>query len=182
LAQSPSSLNQVKASLLDPSLSTEIISLLHGLPVSESKPSPEPSDIGPPAATSPIHAVCLDCTDEEANEKWFSKLPLSAVSSKEGGQEFTVPSVAQADVKSLEKFFKQVQIVSLVKAPDLGFGQPPNGKGLLAGCIPTAQAISIGLSKATEQLIGLGFASTAAVWPNHAGRPKTANIAIAILI
>jgi hypothetical protein len=169
---STAALHQVKASLLDPSSSKQVISLLHDLPASESKSPSKLVEVAPTAPTAPIRVICLDCNDEEANEKWFSKLPLSTVPTRAGAQDFTVPSVADADVKSLESFFKKVQIVNLVQAPDLGIGQPTDGKGILAGCIPTARAISLGLSKASEQLIGLGFASTAAVWPSHAGKPQ----------
>jgi hypothetical protein len=167
-ASPPSSLNELKAGLLDPSFSKQIISQLHALPISESEPRAATSDSSPTAATAPIHAICLDYTDGEANEKWFSKLPHSSVSESEA-RTSTAPSVAQADSKSLESFFKQIQIVNIVKAPDFGIGRPVSDKGMFSGSIPTARTLSDGLSKGTEQLMTLGFASTAAVWPNHAG-------------
>lgn len=91
-------------------------------------------------ATTPIHAVCLNCSDEEANEKWFSKLPLSTVNGVPEQESTPTPSVAQADVKSLESFFQQISLLSLIETPDFGIGQPADGKGILAGSIPTARS------------------------------------------
>lgn len=163
------SLKEVKASLLDQHFAKQIISQLHNLPIHGIESTPSSDLEKPRAATAPIHAICLDITDELANEKWFSKLPHSSISKTQGGSSSTAPSVAQADVKSLESFLSQVQIINIVQAPDFGIGQPVEGKGLFSGSIPTAHDLSDGLSKATEQLMTFGFASTAAVWPNHSG-------------
>jgi hypothetical protein len=168
---SATSLGEVKASLLDPNQAREVISKLHGLPISTQQ-DPSSGKAPSSAATTPIHAVCLDCSDEGAHEKWFSKLPHSLISAASDESASSAPSVAQAHADVLESFFKEIHLVNIVETPDFGFGQPPGGKGILSGSIPTAETISNGMSQATQQLMSFGFASTTAIWPNHAGQSR----------
>jgi hypothetical protein len=63
--------------------------------------------------------------------------------------------------------FKDIHIVSLVKSPDLGLGQPGDGDGILSGALPTAETVIDGFEQITPQLMALGFATS--VWPDHKG-------------
>jgi hypothetical protein len=62
-----------------------------------------------------------------------------------------------------------LRLVNLVSAPDFGFGQPPDGKGILAGSVPTAALISDGVQLLGQQLLALGLATSQAVLPSHIG-------------
>ena len=65
--------------------------------------------------------------------------------------------------------FDDLNIVDLVATPDLGFGQPGDGKGLLAGAVPTAKTVMNGVMQLTPQLMALGFATGKAITPDHTG-------------
>lgn len=161
------SLGQVKTDLLDPELANQVISQLHGLPVAVTAENPTPSAASPTSATIPVHAICLDCTDQEADEKWFSRLPSLSAHFQTATE--PTPSVAHSDAQYLSSFIQQIHVIDLVQAPDFGIGQPTDGKGLLSGSIPTPKTLSDGMTKVTEQLMSLGFATSAAIWPSHAG-------------
>jgi len=115
-----------------------------------------------PNAGGPIHGVCLDCTDAEADEKHFSK--LTGASSTDD-----LASVASADLFSLVPVLQGLNLVSLLSNPDLGFGQPAGAPGIFAGAVPGAGTVSDGIQLMAQQLLALGFATSAAVYPNHVG-------------
>ncbi|KAG9120279.1 hypothetical protein FRC07_004289, partial [Ceratobasidium sp. 392] len=133
----------------------------------------------------PIHGCCLDLTDEEAEEKHFSKLTGSK---QEPGNAFTGANAntGSADLSSLIPVLKDMRLVNLqaspdmwsvnaaslsadLTAPDLGFGQPANKNGPLAGSVPSAGSLVEGMEKVGQTLVSLGFPSTTAVLPSHVG-------------
>ncbi|KAF7970705.1 hypothetical protein HWV62_23248 [Athelia sp. TMB] len=152
-------LNKVKAQLVDPKTARKLIAQLRALPTSG-------SDESRPAG--PIHAVCLDTTDIEADEKHFSRLVqtqgeynrLAAVE---------IPSVATASIAKITSMFKDMHIVNLVGTPDFGLGQPGDGSGILSGAVPTAETVINGIQMLTPQLMALGYATGKAVLPDHTG-------------
>ncbi|KAG9079081.1 hypothetical protein FS749_008850 [Ceratobasidium sp. UAMH 11750] len=133
----------------------------------------------------PIHGCCLDLTDEEAEEKHFSKLtgagPIMGNASTGANA-----NIGSADLSSLIPVLKDMRLVNLqtspdmssvnaaslsadLTAPDLGFGQPADKNGPLAGSVPSAGSLVDGMEKVGQTLMSLGFATTAAVLPSHVG-------------
>ncbi|KAI6000557.1 hypothetical protein EDD15DRAFT_2362056 [Pisolithus albus] len=98
-------------------------------------PSPQASD-HPVNSHVPLRAVCLDVTDNEAHEQYFSKLG----------------SVASASVTAVSDALRDVHIVHLFAAPNMGFGAPATSPGVFAGA-----------------LLALGYATGKAIMPNHKG-------------
>ncbi|KDQ15289.1 hypothetical protein BOTBODRAFT_31945 [Botryobasidium botryosum FD-172 SS1] len=123
--------------------------------------------ISPTAGGGPIHGVCLDCTDAEADSKHFSKLSSSSPSTDNLTSGSI--SVASADLLSLIPVLQGLNIVSLLSNPDLGFGQPVDSPGILAGAVPDAGTVSDGIQVMAQQLLALGFATSATVHPDHVG-------------
>ncbi|KAG2339745.1 hypothetical protein BDR05DRAFT_916723 [Suillus weaverae] len=142
---SKSDLARVKAQLLEPKSANKIIEHLHEMSISS-------ADTGS-ANTGPIHAVCLDAIDKEVHEQHFVQLG----------------SVATATVTALSDTLANVHLVDLLAAPGMGFGAPASSPGLLAGAVPSAEAIIDGLQQITPQLLALGFATSKAILPDHKG-------------
>lgn len=142
---SKSDLARVKAQLLEPKSANKIIEHLHEMSLSS-------TDTGS-ANTGPIHAVCLDAIDKEVHEQHFVQLG----------------SVATATVTALSDTLANVHLVDLLAAPGMGFGAPASSPGLLAGAVPSAEAIIDGLQQITPQLLALGFATSKAILPDHKG-------------
>ncbi len=150
-------LDRVKAQLLKPKTANKVIAqlrVLPALPDSASQTSP------------PICAVCLPCTDEEADVKHFSQL-RDVEHTKDST--FRLPTVASATIDSITEALKGLHIISLFTAPDLGLGQPGDGPGLLAGAVPTAETVINGIIQITPQLMALGYAAGKNIIPDHAG-------------
>lgn len=181
---SPSpNLEKLKTRLLKPKSANAVISQLRRLPLPDGPSfhvfgtSSESLVTHPDAGGAPIHAVCLASTDEEADEKHFSRLRtshtaqtsgLSSVASSSQGR----ISVGTASLESLIPVLRDLRLVSLLASPDLGFGQPVSDKddtGILAGSVPSAGAVVDGFEEITKQLMSLGFATSKAVFPSHAG-------------
>ncbi|CAE6517980.1 unnamed protein product [Rhizoctonia solani] len=133
----------------------------------------------------PIHGCCLDITDEEAEEKHFSKLTGSAFAGSAAGTEANA-NTGSADLSSLIPMLKNLRLVNLqaspdlssvnaaslsaqMSAPDLGFGQNADKDGPLAGSVPTPGSLVDGMEKVGQTLMSLGFATTQAVLPSHVG-------------
>jgi hypothetical protein len=177
---SPSKLSKANNQLLSPDQANKVIAKLRTLPIPNGPELPGIEYAGEHVvsrAEGPIHAVCLDCTEEEAEMYHFSQLtagPERAFSENQTNEpELTVlgdtPSIASANLSSLVPVLRSLHIITLVSSPDLGFGQPPDSPGPLAGSIPSAGAISNGMMEITGQLLALGFATSKAVFPDHAG-------------
>jgi len=179
-----SEVNKLKGQLLEPKSAGKIIQRLRNLPVpAPPRPSVITHDtlqhsVAPeadvaraamashahPTATKqgPIHAVCLDCTDREADELHFSQL---------GASMFVNPSFAVADAATAFPVLRNMRIISLLKAPDFGLGAPIGSAnaGILSGSIPSPAVIADGILQLSQQLVALGFATGATVHTNHSG-------------
>ncbi|KAI0266767.1 hypothetical protein BC834DRAFT_789191, partial [Gloeopeniophorella convolvens] len=150
-------LSKVKSQLLEPKMANKLIAQLKSLPALPGSAS---------RANTPIHAVCLSYADEEASEKHFSRLRDEEPVTERA---LRLPTVASATVDSVTEAFKDLHVVSLFTAPDLGLGQPGDGPGLLAGAVPTAETVINGIVQVTPQLMALGYATGKAIIPDHKG-------------
>lgn len=173
---SASKLGKANNQLLSPDQANKVIAKLRTLPVPNGPELPGVEYAGEHVvshAEGPIHAVCLDCTDEEAELYHFSQLSAgpetSSKKSKQPAQFSEAPSIASANLSSLVPVLRSLHLVTLVSSPDLGFGQPPDGDGPLAGSVPSPAAVNNGMMEITSQLLALGFATSKAVFPEHAG-------------
>ncbi|KAG8747171.1 hypothetical protein FRC10_002220 [Ceratobasidium sp. 414] len=135
----------------------------------------------------PIHGCCLDLTDEEAEEKHFSKLTGSGPAMRESGALTGAnANIGSADLSSLIPVLKDMRLVNLqtspdmsslnaaslsadLSAPDFGFGQSADKNGPFAGSVPSAGTLADGMEKVGQTLMSLGFATTTAVLPSHVG-------------
>ncbi|KIM69337.1 hypothetical protein SCLCIDRAFT_83467, partial [Scleroderma citrinum Foug A] len=144
-AFSRSAVARVKSQLLKPKAATKMVAQLKILP-------PQPTDV-PTGPNVPIHAVCLDVTDDEAYERYFSKLG----------------PVVSASIEALATTLANIHIVDLLMAPNIGFGASADAPGLFAGAVPTPETILEGLQLITPQLLALGYATGKAVLPDHKG-------------
>ncbi|KAJ7218072.1 hypothetical protein GGX14DRAFT_495499 [Mycena pura] len=166
-------LSKVKSELMQPNSANRVIVQLRSLPVTEeTAESGQDTGSGP---NGPIHAVCLAYPDAEEHELHFSKLhpDMQDESSK------LMLNVASAPLDKLAIMFNEMHIVDLISAPDLGFGQAEDGKGLLAGSIPTAATVINGFEQITPQLMALGYATGKAILPDHKGvHPPTDRISV----
>jgi hypothetical protein len=63
----------------------------------------------------------------------------------------------------------EMHVVELIKAPDLGLGQPGDGEGILAGALPTPETVLKGVKEITPQLMALGYATGRSLLPDHSG-------------
>ncbi|KAI6113244.1 hypothetical protein EDD16DRAFT_1160152 [Pisolithus croceorrhizus] len=136
---------RVHSHLSKPKSASKVIAHLKCLP-------PQSAD-HPVNPNVPLRAVCLDVTDDEARERYFSKLG----------------SVASASVAAVSDALRDVHIVHLLAAPNMGFGAPATASGVFAGAVPTAGAVLEGIQEITPQLLALGYATGKAIMPNHKG-------------
>ncbi|KAI0821655.1 hypothetical protein BC628DRAFT_1523397 [Trametes gibbosa] len=185
-------MQKVKTQLLEPKTAQKVISQLRQLPTTD-----EPIVIGKTrtgeSVTSlprgPIHAVCLPYTDADAHEMRFSKLdklgalqspassPAASPNAKERSLQLSTVSSAAAEIASvtatslakLKEVLDDLNIVSLMTAPDMGLGHPADHPGLLSGALPSTDAIVNGIEEMTPQLLALGYATGKSVLPSHAG-------------
>lgn len=164
-------LSKIKSQLMQTKSANKLIAQLRSLPISEVLVG-EKDENGQSVmarARGPIHAVCLEHPDAEEHELHFAKLEKEVDKTQLVMGSFDVPSVANASVETLTNMFKDMHIVSLISAPDLGFGQPGDGDGILAGAVPTAETVIKGVEQITPQLMALGFATGKLVYPSHQG-------------
>jgi hypothetical protein len=162
-------LKKVKAQLMSPKSANKVIAQLRALPVTDEKD---------PLPRGPIHAVCLEYTETEAERCHFANLEVlesgsgddaNASAGPASADTTGSPNVANASVIALTKMFGNMRLVSLVKTPDLGLGRPGDGDGLLAGAMPTAETVINGFKQITPQLMALGFATGRTIVVDHKG-------------
>jgi hypothetical protein len=120
----------------------------------------------------PIHAVCLAHTDSEEHRIHFAK--LSPAEGQLSAQDINVPGVISAPLDTLTDMFKEMHAIDLVASPDLGLGQPGDGKGVLAGAVPTAETVLQGVQQITPELMALGYATGKVISTDHSGQPSKA--------
>ena len=178
-------LKKVKAQLLKPESANAIISYLRRLPLPDGpsfhlpgRASSESLVTHPDTGGGPIHAVCLACTDEEAEKVHFSRLRTGHTLSPTSPDLLSAPSsssppnIATASLESLIPVLRDLRLVSLLTSPDLGFGQPVSDEkdiGIFTGSIPSPAVLVDGFEEITTQLMNLGFATSKAIAPSHAG-------------
>ncbi|KAJ7783174.1 hypothetical protein B0H16DRAFT_1495701 [Mycena metata] len=163
-------LSKVKSQLMQANSANKVIAQLRTLPVLD-----DAADGKAPPPSAPIHAVCLALPDAEEHDAHFVQLtPDADVRSSR-----FVPNVAAASLDRLTRTFSEMRVVDLITAPDLGLGQPGDGKGLLAGALPTAETVITGIEQLTPQLMSIGYATGRAVLPDHKGvHPPTDRISV----
>jgi hypothetical protein len=166
-AVSKPQLSKVKSQLLQPKSANKVIAQLRALPVGHGEMGGD--DAQP---RGPIHAVCLEYTEEEVDRRHFAQLAHGI--GETGGPEQVTPApasanIATASVSALTDLFRDMHLVNLINAPDLGLGQPPDGEGLLAGALPTAETVIKGIKEITPQLLALGFATGRIMVVDHTG-------------
>ncbi|KAF5348681.1 hypothetical protein D9758_006849 [Tetrapyrgos nigripes] len=150
-------MSKLKSQLMKPKSANKVIRHLRTLPA-------EGANAENAKATGPIHAVCLAHTDEEENTLHFDKLSKS--DNQQGNSTSDSGSTA---VESLSALFSEMNIIDLIYSPDFGLGQPGDGKGFLAGAVPTAETVLKGVEQVTPQLMALGYATGKAIIPDHTG-------------
>jgi hypothetical protein len=154
---------------MQPKSANQVIAQLRALPAAEvevvAKGGQVDSEDKP---TGPVHAVCLDTTDADAEKRYFSRLTEGdTVAAKP----VSSPTIVNASIGQLASMFRDMHIISLVMTPDFGLGQPGDGHGILSGAIPTAETVLNGVEQITPQLMALGLATGKAVLPDHKGDP-----------
>ena len=172
-ALSKGQLDKVKSELAKPRSANRVISQLRNLDLvtDASAPLPvAPAPSQPPTkgkGRGPIHAVCLDETDEGAEKRHFAQLKPGVPS--ETVDFFVAESVVTANVDSVGSMLGGLHIVDLVGS-DFGFGQPVTGPGIFAGAVPTAETVLTGIKLLTPQLMSLGYVTGQAILPDHTGK------------
>lgn len=169
-------LEKVKSELAKPKSANKLISQLRNLdlvadgsaplPVAP-KPSQSPTNC---KTHGPIHAVCLDETDEDVEKHHFAQLKPDAPS--EAVDLFVAESVVTANMDSVNSILGNLRIVDLV-GTDFGFGQPTTGLGIFAGAVPTAETVLTGIKLLTPQLMSLGYVTGQSIMPDHKGKSAT---------
>ncbi|KAG8863543.1 hypothetical protein FRB96_008283 [Tulasnella sp. 330] len=117
----------------------------------------------------------LTLTPEVAQTGPSTLAPPGSPSS--GGRSF--PNIAQADLSSIIPVLQTLRLVDLVSqsiefigtpSNDFGFGESvEHGGGFLAGAVPSSGSLAEGVITVGQQLLSLGFATSAAVIPSHVG-------------
>lgn len=159
-------LKKVKSELTKPKSANKVIFQLRNLDLVT---NPSVTDVfSQPTGKrrGPIHAVCLDKTDEDAEKYHFAQLKPDAPS--EAANLFA-ESFVTAGVDSISLTLGNLHVVDLVGI-DFGFGQPTTGQGILAGAVPTAETVITGIRLITPQLMSLGYITGQAILPDHKGK------------
>ena len=166
-------LDKVKSDLAKPKSANKVISQLRNLDLvaDGSVPLPvAPKPNQPPTKGKnhgPIHAVCLDETDEDVEKHHFAQLKPHVPS--EAADLFVAESVVTANMESVNSILGNLSIVDLV-GTDFGFGQPTTGQGIFAGAVPTAETVLTGIKLLTPQLMSLGYVTGQSIMPDHKGK------------
>ena len=157
-------LDKVKSELAKPKSANKVISQLRNLDLVTDASAPLPVTPTKGKGCGPIHAVCLDETDEDFEKRHFAQLKPGTPSDA-----LVAESVATANVDSVNSILGNLRIVDLVGS-DFGFGQPVTGQGIFAGAVPTAEAVLTGIKLLTPQLMSLGYVTGQAILPDHKGK------------
>jgi len=166
-------LDKVKSELAKPKSANKVISQLRNLDLVADGSAPLPVVLKPSQPHTngknhgPIHAVCLDETDEDVEKHHFAQLKPDVPS--EAVDFFITESVVTANVDSVNSILGNLRIVDLV-GTDFGFGQPTTGLGIFAGAVPTAETVLTGIKLLTPQLMSLGYVTGQSIMPDHKGK------------
>lgn len=165
-------LDKVKSELAKPKSANKVISQLRKLDLVTDASAPLPVTDIPSKPTAvgkchgPIHAVCLDGTDEDVEKRHFAQLKPDVRSET---ADLFVESFVTANMDNINLILGNLNIVDLVGS-DFGFGQPATGQGILAGAVPTAETVLTGIKLITPQLMSLGYVTGQAMLPDHKGK------------
>jgi hypothetical protein len=156
---SSAQLKNVKGQLLKSKTANKVIAQLRALPALPNSAS---------HASEPIQAVRLLFSDSEADAKRFGTLcnvkpPPSTTHTLSTLPKGSVP------IDTITDALKDLHIVNLFTAPDLGLGEPGYGEGILAGALPSTETVLDGFTQITPQLMALGYAAGKSLVPNHKG-------------
>ena len=163
-------LEKVKSQLTKPKSANKVIFQLRNLDLvtNPSAPLPITGASGHPTGKrrGPIHAVCLDKSDEDVEKQHFASLKPDAPSDTTA---LFAESIVTAGADNLTSTLGNLHIVDLV-GTDFGFGESIAGQGILAGAVPTAEAVITGIRLITPQLMSLGYITGQAIFPDHTGK------------
>jgi hypothetical protein len=164
-------LDKVKSELAKPKSANKVISQLRNLDLITDVLAPLPVTPTPSQPTTggkrrgPIHAVCLDQTDEDVVKHHFAQLKPDVPSDT---VDLFAESVVTANMDCISSILGNLHVVDLVGS-DFGFGQPTTGQGIFAGAVPTAETVLTGIKLITPQLMSLGYITGKAIFPDHKG-------------
>ena len=140
---------------MNPKTANKVIAELRSLPTSNEA-----------AIQGPIHAVCLEHPDDEMNNVYFANI---FGTEQDGVRSLNLPAATSVSLSTVTALFGQMNIIDLIQTPDFGFGQPGDRPGLLAGSVPTAETVLLGIEQITPQLMALGYATGRGILPDHTG-------------
>ena len=173
---SSSQMKNVKAQLLKPKSAGKVIAELKALPAFADSTL---------HASRPIQAVCLPYGDEEADKKHLSNIrnvkatKTTATTATTTTHTSTPSPIGITAIDAVTEAIRNLHIVSLFTAPNLGLGGPEDGPGILAGALPTAEKVLDGFTEITPQLMALGYATGKDVFPSHTDiHPPTDRVSI----
>jgi hypothetical protein len=155
---SSAQLKNVKGQLLKPKTANKVIAQLRALPAFSNSAS---------HVSGPIQAVCLPYSDEEADAKRFGTLRKVKPPPTTKTHTPSTSSKESTPIDAITDAFKNLHIVNLFTAPDLGLGESGDGEGILAGALPSAETVLEGFTQITPQLMALGYAAGKSLVPNH---------------
>lgn len=164
-------LEKVKSELTKPKSANKVILQLRNLDLFSDPPTGLPSiDASSQAMTKgkkrgPIHAVCLDRTDEDVEKQHFGQ-PEPGAPLHTGN--LFAESIVTVNADSISSALGNLHVVDLV-GTDFGFGQPTTDQGVFAGAVPTAETVMTGIKLITPQLMSLGYITGQAILPDHKG-------------
>jgi hypothetical protein len=153
-------MKNVKAQLLKPKAAGKVITELRALPAF--------ADSAASRAGEPIQAVCLPYNDEEADKKHLNNtrnVKATATTTTATTTKRTPSPIGGAAIDAITEAIRNLHIVSLFTAPDLGLGEPGDGPGILAGAVPTAEMVISGATQITPELMALSYATGRAIIP-----------------
>ncbi|KAG7098527.1 hypothetical protein E1B28_000466 [Marasmius oreades] len=161
-------MSKLKSDLSKPKTANKVIAQLRALPPADNTDSPSKDRVSSIKSSVPIHAVCLEHSDEKEDELHFAQLSIG-----EG-------DVAEHNpVDQFSTLISEMRVVDFLKSADFGLGQPGDGEGLLAGAIPTAETVINGIERITPELMALGYATGRSIAPDHTGvYPPTDRISV----
>ncbi|KAJ3570956.1 hypothetical protein NP233_g4068 [Leucocoprinus birnbaumii] len=135
---------KVKSRLTEPKSANRIIAQLRTLsPLGDDAVTANSAArLGEKASSpvDPIHAVCLEHPDAEMDRLYFSK---SGDGDNSKLDVTSLVDVGSATMNGLFELMNGINVIDLVKSPDLGLGQPGDGPGVLAGALPTPETVSV---------------------------------------
>ncbi len=159
-------LNALKTQLMQPKSANKLIMHLRTLPAHDEMPTQSHE----PRPKGPIHAVCLEHTDDEEHQLHFAKLVKDELPRDTSSPEnFNFQGVTSAPLEQLTSLFSEMHVVDLVSSPILDSGNQETERVFWPERVPTAKTVIDGFTKITPELMALGYATGKAITPDHLG-------------